>query len=66
MLVALVATRIAKRPADNKKSFGWYRAELIGALVNGAFLLIMAILVIVMGLMRLGNPVDLSTGPMLL
>jgi cobalt-zinc-cadmium efflux system protein len=65
LLVALVATRIAKRPADNKKSFGWYRAELIGALVNGAFLLIMAILVIVMGVMRLGNPVDLSTGPML-
>lgn len=64
VLVALVATRISKRPADDKKSFGWYRAELIGALTNGAFLLIMAILVIVMGVMRLGNPVDLSTGPM--
>lgn len=66
ILVAIVASRLAKRPASAEKSFGWYRAEIIGALVNGAFLFVMAILVIVMGLMRLSNPIDLPTGPMLL
>jgi cobalt-zinc-cadmium efflux system protein len=66
VLVAIIAARIAKRPADEQKSFGWLRAEIIGALVNGAFLLIMALVVIVMGLMRLGNPIDLPTGPMLI
>ena len=66
VLVAIVAARVARRPADDKRSFGWYRAEIIGALANGAFLLIMAIVVIVMGIMRLGQPIDLPTTPMFL
>lgn len=65
VLVAIVAQRIARRPADPERSFGWYRAEIIGALVNGGFLLGMALLVIWMGVMRLGNPIHLPTGPML-
>ena len=65
VLVAIVAQRIAARPADAQRSYGWYRAEIIGALVNGGFLLGMALLVIWMGVMRLGNPVHLPTGPML-
>lgn len=65
VLVAIVAQRIARRPADAQRSFGWYRAEIIGALINGGFLLGMALLVIWMGVMRLGNPIHLPTGPML-
>lgn len=65
VLVAIVAAKLASRPADNELSFGWYRAEIIGALVNGGFLLGMALIVIVMGTMRLSNPIDLPTGPML-
>ena len=64
VLVALLAARLARRPADGRKSFGWYRAEIIGALANGAFLLIMALVVIVMGVMRLGQPIELATAPM--
>ncbi|WP_245412799.1 cation diffusion facilitator family transporter [Oceaniradius stylonematis] len=66
VLVAIVASRLARRPADLRRTFGWYRAEIIGALVNGAFLLVMALIVIVMGVMRLGAPIHLPTGPMLL
>ncbi len=66
VLVAIVAARLARRPADADRSFGWYRAEIIGALVNGGFLLGMALVVIVMAAMRLSNPIDLPTGPMLL
>lgn len=65
VLVALVAQRIAARPADAQRSFGWFRAEIVGALVNGGFLLGMALLVIWMGVMRLGSPIHLPTGPML-
>ena len=65
VLVALIAARLARRVADDRKSFGWYRAELLGALVNGAFLLIMAVVVIIMGAMRLSNPIHLATAPML-
>ena len=66
VLVAIVAARLARRPADADRSFGWYRAEIIGALVNGGFLLGMALVVIVMAAMRLSDPIDLPTGPMLL
>lgn len=66
VLVAIVAARLARRPADEDRSFGWYRAEIIGALVNGGFLLGMALVVIVMGAMRLATPIDLPPGPMLL
>lgn len=66
VLVAIAAARLARRPADSNRTFGWYRAEIIGALVNGGFLLAMALVVIVMGAMRLSEPIDLPTGPMLL
>jgi cobalt-zinc-cadmium efflux system protein len=66
VLVAIVAASLARRPADGDRSFGWYRAEIIGALVNGGFLLAMALVVIVMGAMRLADPIDLPTTPMLL
>lgn len=66
VLVAIAAARLARRPADSNRTFGWYRAEIIGALVNGGFLLAMALVVIVMGAIRLSEPIDLPTSPMLL
>ncbi len=56
---------ITRGLADIVRSFGWYRAEIISALVNGCFLLGMALLVIWMGAMRLGDPMHLPAGPML-
>ena len=64
VLVAIVAARMALRPADEERSFGWARAEIIGALVNGGFLLAMAVVVIAMAAMRMSAPIDLPTGPM--
>lgn len=65
VLVAIVAARVARRPANTELSYGWYRAELVGAFVNGGFLLAMALVVIAMGGMRLTDPIELPTGPML-
>lgn len=66
VLVAIVAARVARRPADSDRTFGWSRAEIIGAAVNGGFLLAMALVVIVMAAMRLSAPIHLPTGPLLL
>ncbi len=66
VLVALVAGHYAARPATEQATFGLIRAEIVGALFNGLFLLIMALLVLWMGANRLQNPVDVPTGPMLL
>ncbi len=66
VVLALVAARIARRPADELRTYGSLRAEIIGALLNGAFLCAMALVVLVMGFMRLRNPIELPTAPMLL
>ena len=65
VLVAIVAGRFATRPATRFQTFGLIRAEIVGALVNGFFLIGMAALILVMGAMRVANPKDLSTIPML-
>jgi cobalt-zinc-cadmium efflux system protein len=66
VILAFVAARIARRPADLGRTFGNYRAEVIGALLNGIFLAVMAVVVLVMGAMRLQDPIALPTGPLLI
>jgi cobalt-zinc-cadmium efflux system protein len=66
VVLAFVAARIARRPATLDRTFGNYRAEIIGALLNGVFLAGMAVLVLVMGAMRLRHPIDIPTTPMLI
>ncbi len=65
VLIALVAQRLSMRPATREHTFGWVRAEIIGALFNGLFLTIMAIYVFWMGATRLMEPMELSTSLML-
>lgn len=65
VLIALVAQRLSQRPATAKETFGWARAEIIGALFNGLFLALMAAYVFYMGAMRLADPIELPTTVML-
>ena len=66
VILAFVAARLARRPADLDRTFGNFRAEIIGALLNGVFLAGMAVLVLIMGAMRLRHPIDLPTTPLLI
>lgn len=66
VLSALIAQRLSERPASAERTFGWGRAEIIGALFNGLFLTVMALVVFYMGAMRLREPMDLPTNAMLL
>jgi cobalt-zinc-cadmium efflux system protein len=66
VILALIAGKIAIRPADRYKTFGLMRAEIVGALINGVFLLVMALIVMWMGYNRLKNPIHLPTTPMLI
>jgi cobalt-zinc-cadmium efflux system protein len=65
VLLALAAMRFGQRTANTAQTFGYLRAEIIGALFNGLFLVVMAGVVLWMGWMRLRMPMDLPTGPML-
>lgn len=66
VLLALAVGHIATRPANVSRTFGLKRAEVIGALLNGFFLLIMAIMVLYIGYMRLEHPMHVPPGAMLI
>lgn len=64
VVLALVARKIAQRPVTYRQTFGGQRAEIIGALLNGMALLVMALVALTMGAMRLQSPIELPTTPM--
>jgi len=66
ILIAFIANKISRRVATKQATFGFKRAEIMGALLNGVFLLLMALYVMYMGYMRLGKSFELPTGIMLL
>lgn len=66
ILIALIANRIAMRKPESGHTFGMKRAEIIGALLNGVFLLLMAFYVLWMGYQRLQSEIEIPTGPMFL
>lgn len=54
--LALVAARIATRPAKGRFTFGFGRAEILSAQVNGATLLVLAGVIGIEGVQRLLDP----------
>ena len=53
LVIALIASSIAARPADDRSTFGYQRAEVMGALVNGVILLALAVWIVVEAVQRL-------------
>lgn len=58
LIVALTATLVAARPATDRATFGFARAEVFGALINGLILLVVAGFVSVAAVLRLARPGD--------
>ena len=56
LVIALVASIVAARPANDRRTFGYQRAEVFGALVNGVILLVLAVGIAVEGVRRLADP----------
>ncbi|WP_313544652.1 cation diffusion facilitator family transporter [Leifsonia aquatica] len=67
LIVALVATIVAARPATDRQTFGYRRAEVFGALINGLILLVVAVGVAIGAIGRLtGGETEVHSGPMLI
>ncbi len=68
LTVALAATVIAARPATDRSTFGFQRAEVFGALINGLILLVVSIAVGYQAIARFLEPgdVEIKSVPMLL
>ncbi|MEU8220812.1 cation diffusion facilitator family transporter [Micromonospora taraxaci] len=62
--LALGAAMLAARPASGRRTFGWARAEILAAAVNGLILAGMGVYVFVEGVRRLFEPVDVQPGGM--
>jgi len=60
LVIALVASIVAGRPADDRRTFGYQRAEVFGALVNGVILIALSVWVAIEGVRRLREPDDVE------
>lgn len=65
LALALLAAWFAARPPTTKKSFGFYRAEILAALANGVGLVAIGAYVLYEAVRRLGSSPDVQGAPMI-
>lgn len=59
--LSFFAIRLAQRPPDDRHSYGWHRAEVIAALINGASLLVIAIGIWIEAVRRWQAPIEIKS-----
>ncbi len=64
--LALGAIQLAARPATRKRTFGFYRFEILAAVLNAVLLFAIAAYVLIEAWRRLSSEPEIATGPMLL
>jgi cobalt-zinc-cadmium efflux system protein len=60
--VAAAAATLARRPPGRSHSYGWQRAEVLGALLNSLFMLAIVVMLVVESVTRLLAPRDIAAG----
>ena len=63
--LALGAIWVAGRPPSPERTFGWYRAEILAAVVNAVILLGLSVFILLEAWRRFEDPVEIVSGPML-
>ncbi|MEM3697057.1 MAG: cation diffusion facilitator family transporter [Candidatus Bathyarchaeia archaeon] len=66
LIFALMASWISMRPTNVKKTFGYYRAEILAAFLNGVFLWGIVIFIFYEAIQRLQNPIRVESLNMLI
>jgi cobalt-zinc-cadmium efflux system protein len=56
LVIALVARRIGRLPSDERRTFGYRRAEIIGALINLTILVVVGLYLVYEAVVRLIQP----------
>jgi cobalt-zinc-cadmium efflux system protein len=62
LALALVALRLARRPARGAMTYGLRRTEILSAQFNGATLLVLGLLIVIEGVRRLFEPPSVEGG----
>jgi cobalt-zinc-cadmium efflux system protein len=65
LALALFAIRLASKPPTAKRTYGYHRAEILAALLNGATLVVVAVLVVVEAWERIQAPQPVRGGMLL-
>ncbi len=65
LAIALVAIKVAQRPADNKRTFGYQRFEILAALFNASMLFMVAMYILYEAYQRINNPPEIQSIGML-
>ena len=65
LTISLVAVRLARRPPDAKRTYGYARMEAIGAMVNGGLLFLVAGYILGQAVARFSQPPSVATTGML-
>jgi len=66
LIFALMAAWISTRPTNVKKTFGYYRAEILAAFLNGVFLWGVVIFIFYEAIQRFQNPIRVESLNMLI
>ena len=66
LTLSLIATRLALLPATSTKTYGWHRAEIFAALINGSLLLAMSLILFYEAWHRFQAPAEILAKPMLI
>lgn len=60
LVVALWAVKLSTKSSDHRFSYGWQRAEILGALVNGVFLLALCFSIFMEAIQRFVNVTEVT------
>ena len=66
LAIALVAIKIGKMPADNKRTFGYQRFEILAALFNAMMLFVVAIYILYEAYQRFSQPPEIQSMGMMI
>jgi len=65
LALALFAVIVSRRPADERRTYGYGRMRVLAAFINGLGLLVIAAWIVFEAAQRLRSPVTILAGPML-
>ncbi|MBI5474033.1 MAG: cation transporter [Ignavibacteriae bacterium] len=65
LALSLIAMRFAMRQRTPQMTYGYYRAEILAALVNGVTLVVISIVIFYEAILRMQSPPEVQSAPML-
>ena len=66
ILLSLVAYKYESKPADNKRSFGYSRMQIIASFINGTTLVVISVVITITAIIRMFDPPVVEANIMLM